>query len=66
MNPEFDEVLLTAYLDNEVTDSERMKVEEQLRASGGIAFRSNTCCTIASLAAQSRLSIWSLDRSERS
>jgi len=33
MNPEFDEVLLTAYLDEEVTDAERTAVEEQLRAS---------------------------------
>ncbi len=33
MNPEFDEVLLTAYLDNEVTEAERARVEEQLRAS---------------------------------
>ena len=33
MNPEFDEVLLTAYLDDEVTDAERTAVEEQLRTS---------------------------------
>ncbi len=33
MTPEFDEVLLTAYLDDEVTDAEREKVEEQLRTS---------------------------------
>ena len=33
MNPEFDEVLLTAYLDNEVTGAEREAVEEQLRTS---------------------------------
>ena len=29
MIPQFDEVLLTAYLDNEVTDLERANVEEQ-------------------------------------
>ena len=33
MNPEFDDVLLTAYLDNEVTEVERAQVEEQLRVS---------------------------------
>ena len=33
MNPQFDEVLLTAYLDNEVTDEERASVEEQLQSS---------------------------------
>ena len=33
MNPEFDEVLLTAYLDDEVTDAERLAVEKQLRTS---------------------------------
>lgn len=33
MNPQFDEVLLTAYLDNEVTDEERTRVEEQLQSS---------------------------------
>jgi len=33
MIPEFDEVLLTAYLDEEVTDAERTAVEEQLRIS---------------------------------
>lgn len=33
MNPEFDEVLLTAYLDDEVTDAEREFVEEHLRTS---------------------------------
>lgn len=33
MNPEFDEVLLTAYLDDEVTDAERASVEEQLQKS---------------------------------
>ena len=33
LNPEFDEVLLTAYLDDEVTDVERAQVEEQLRTS---------------------------------
>ncbi len=33
MNPEFDDVLLTAYLDNEVTEAERARVEVQLRAS---------------------------------
>ena len=33
MNPEFDEVLLTAYLDDEVTGAERKAVEEQLRTS---------------------------------
>ena len=33
MTPEFDDVLLTAYLDDEVTEAERKKVEEQLRMS---------------------------------
>lgn len=33
MTPEFDDVLLTAYLDDEVTEAERKKVEEQLRTS---------------------------------
>ena len=33
MNPQFDEVLLTAYLDNEVTDEERASVEKQLQSS---------------------------------
>jgi hypothetical protein len=33
LNPEFDEVLLTAYLDDEVTDEERALVERQLRIS---------------------------------
>ncbi len=33
MTPEFDEVMLTAYLDDEVTDAEREKVEAQLRTS---------------------------------
>ncbi len=33
MTAEFDEVLLTAYLDDEVTDAERKTVEEQLRTS---------------------------------
>ena len=33
MNPQFDEVLLTAYLDNEVTDQERASVEKQLQSS---------------------------------
>ena len=33
MTPEFDEVLLTAYLDDEVTDAEREKVEARLRTS---------------------------------
>ena len=33
MTPEFDDVLLTAYLDEEVNDTEREKVEEQLRTS---------------------------------
>ena len=33
LNPEFDEVLLTAYLDDEVTDEERELVERQLRTS---------------------------------
>ncbi len=33
MTPEFDDVLLTAYLDDEVNDAEREKVEEQLRTS---------------------------------
>ena len=33
LNPEFDEVLLTAYLDDEVTDEERALVERQLRNS---------------------------------
>ena len=33
LNPEFDEVLLTAYLDDEVTDEERALVERQLRTS---------------------------------
>lgn len=33
MKPEFDDVLLTAYLDDEVTDAERASVEEQLRKS---------------------------------
>ncbi len=33
MTPEFDEVLLTAYLDDEVTDVERAAVEQQLQNS---------------------------------
>jgi hypothetical protein len=33
MSPEFDEVLLTAFLDDEVTKTEREAVEEQLRTS---------------------------------
>jgi len=33
LSPEFDEVLLTAYLDDEVTDGERALVQEQLRTS---------------------------------
>lgn len=33
MTPEFDEVLLTAYLDDEVTDAERTAVQEQLQKS---------------------------------
>ncbi len=33
MTPEFDDVLLTAYLDDEVNDAEREKVEKQLRTS---------------------------------
>ena len=33
MSPQFDEVLLTAYLDNEVTDEERARVEVELQKS---------------------------------
>lgn len=33
LDPDFDEVLLTAYLDDEVTDEERALVERQLRTS---------------------------------
>ena len=56
MNPEFDEVLLTAYLDNEVTDSERMKVEEQLRVSESSRILLEELRSVRTLVAQLHLS----------
>ena len=56
MNPEFDEVLLTAYLDNEVTEAERAKVEQQLRASESSRMLLEELRSVRTLVAQLHLS----------
>ncbi len=61
MNPEFDEVLLTAYLDDEVTDAERAAVEEQLQKSEAARKLLKELSSIRSIVTQLHLSQASRD-----